>query len=145
MNKETLPYTSVIHFEKATLHTTGAVRTVDRMVNVFPAARQPLVRSMLSDSLRLVISQQLVPTLMRDGRLMCAEVMVGTSAVSSILRSGKVHLLAGAIQSGYKEGMQSIDSQLLQHVQGGDISGESAYRVAIEKSKFEPYVTRHAS
>ncbi|MEQ1833011.1 MAG: PilT/PilU family type 4a pilus ATPase [Candidatus Eisenbacteria bacterium] len=120
-----------------TLHTNGAVRCVDRIVNVFPSRRQEQVRAMLADSLRLVVSQQLVQKADRSGRLVAAEVLVNTSAVSAMIRQGNTHKLMSAIQAGQRAGMQSLDSVLMDLVRRGVISGEEAHEHAVERATFE--------
>jgi len=128
-----------------TLHTNGAVRCVDRIINVFPAKRQDQVRTMLSDSLRLVVSQQLVRKLDRTGRLVAAEVLVNTSAVSSMIRQGNTHKLINAIQAGTRAGMQSLDGVLMDLVRREIITGDEAYDHAVERSQFEQYSTQDAA
>src|SRR5262249_42491836 len=93
-----------------TLHTSGASRTVDRIVNVFPARRQEQIRSMLADSLRLIVSQQLVRRADGSERVLVAEVLVNTHAASSMIRTGNAHKLESVIQSGAQNGMQSLDA-----------------------------------
>jgi len=124
-----------------TLHTNGAVRSVERIVNVFPPRRQPQVRTMLADGLRLVVSQQLVRKLDHTGRLAAAEVMVNTHAVSAMIRSGNTHKVHSAIQAGARSGMQALDSVLQDLVRREVISGEEAYEVAVDRALFERYVT----
>jgi twitching motility protein PilT len=123
-----------------TLHTSGAIRTVDRIVNVFPPRRQDQVRTMLSDSLRLVVSQRLVRKLDGTGRVAAAEVLVSTTAVSSMIRQGNTHKLQSVLQSGQRLGMQSLDSVLMELVRKEIISGEEAYEHAIDRTQFERYV-----
>lgn len=120
-----------------TLHTNGAVRCVDRIVNVFPSRRQEQVRAMLADSLRLVVAQQLVQKADRSGRLVAAEVLVNTTAVSAMIRQGNTHKLTSAIQTGQRAGMQSLDVVLMDLVRKGVISGEEAYEHAVERATFE--------
>jgi twitching motility protein PilT len=121
----------------ATLHTNGAAAAVDRMVNAFPADKQGHVRTMLSTSLRGVISQQLL--LQRDGRgRACAlEILVNTPAVSNLIRQGKIDQLENAMQSGAAQGMRTMDTAIQQLLDGGLVSGRTAYEKAINKSKFE--------
>jgi twitching motility protein PilT len=125
-----------------TLHTNGAVRCVDRIVNVFPARRQDQVRTMLADSLRLVVSQQLVRKADLSGRTVAAEVLVTTAAVSSMIRQGNTHKLMSAIQAGTRAGMQSLDGVLLDLLRREIITGDEAYDHAVERSAFEPYVAQ---
>jgi len=123
-----------------TLHTNGAVRSIDRIVNVFPPRRQDQIRAMLADSLRLVVSQQLVRRSDGSGRVVAAEVMVTTHAVSSMIRSGNSHKLTNAIQAGGRIGMQSLDAVLGDMVKKETISGEEAYEHAIDRIAFEKYL-----
>ncbi len=125
-----------------TLHTNGAVRCVDRIVDVFPGRRQEQVRSMLADSLRLVVSQQLLRKADHTGRIVAAEVLVNTHAVSAMIRQGNAHKLMSAIQAGTRAGMQSLDAVLLDLVRRGLITGDEAYEHAVERASFEPYVTQ---
>jgi len=124
-----------------TLHTNGAVRCMDRIVNVFPARRQDQVRMMLADSIRLVVSQQLVRKADRTGRQVAAEVLVNTNAVSSMIRQGNTHKLMSAIQAGQRAGMQSLDNVLMDLVRKEIITGDEAYEHAVERATFEQYVT----
>ncbi len=121
----------------ASLHTNGAARSIDRIVNVFPARRQEQVRNMLAEGLQLVVSQQLVPNSEGTGRLAVVEVLVNNNAAASMIRGGKAHQLPSVIQSGAKAGMQSLDAQLKELVRAGTITRDAAYRHAIEKSQFE--------
>ncbi len=125
-----------------TLHTNGAVRCVDRIVNVFPARRQDQVRTMLADTLRLVVSQQLVRKADLSGRLVAAEVLVNTHAVSSMIRQGNTHKLASAIQAGQRAGMQSLDGVLMDLVRREVITGDEAYEHAVERATFETYASQ---
>ena len=120
-----------------TLHTNGAAQTVDRIINSFPADKQAHIRTMISTSLRGVISQQLLPTIHKPGRAAALEVMINTPAVSNLIRQGKIDQLETAIQSGGAVGMKSMDSALMDLVERGWISGEEAYLQANNKHKFE--------
>ncbi len=122
-----------------TLHTNGAAATVDRMVNVFPADKQPHVRTMLSTSLRGVVSQQLIPRADRRGRVAALEILINTPAVANLIRQGKMDQLENAMQSGSQVGMRTMDSAIQQLLADRAISGQEAYRKAISKSKFEQY------
>lgn len=120
-----------------TLHTNGAAPTVDRIINAFPADKQPQVRSMLSTSLRGVISQQLLPTKGRPGRVAALEIMVNTPAVANLIRQGKLDQLENAIQSGAQHGMRTMDSAIQELYDKAIVSGRHAYQKAINKTKFE--------
>jgi twitching motility protein PilT len=123
-----------------TLHTNGATRCVDRIVNVFPARRQDQVRTMLAESLRLVISQQLVRLADGASRQLAAEVLVNTPAVASMIRNGNTHKLTTIMQSGGRQGMQLLDNVLLEMLRTEQITGEEAYEHAVEKAPFERYL-----
>ncbi len=120
-----------------TLHTNGAAPTVDRIINSFPADKQAHIRTMISTSLRGVVSQQLLPTIHKPGRAAALEIMINTPAVSNLIRQGKLDQLETAIQSGGSVGMKSMDSALMDLVEKGWISGEEAYLQANNKAKFE--------
>jgi twitching motility protein PilT len=123
-----------------TLHTNGAIRCMDRIINVFPPRRQDQVRTMLADSLRLVISQQLVRKVDHSGRVAAAEVLVNTHAVSAMIRAGNTHKLASAIQAGGRVGMQGLDAVLMDLVRREVISAEEAYDHALDRAQFERMV-----
>lgn len=120
-----------------TLHTNGAGQTVDRMVNTFPADKQSHIRTMLSTSLRGVISQQLLPLKDKPGRVAALEILVNTAGVANLIRQGKLDQLETAMQSGGASGMQTMDSALLDLVERDLISEQEAYQQANNKSRFK--------
>jgi twitching motility protein PilT len=120
-----------------TLHTNGAAQTVDRIINSFPANKQSHIRTMISTSLRGVVSQQLLPTKGKPGRVAALEVLINTSAVANLIRQGKLDQLETAMQSGGNAGMQTMDAALMVLVEKAFISGRDAYQQANNKSKFE--------
>ena len=120
-----------------TLHTNGAAPTVDRIINSFPADKQAHIRTMISTSLRGVVSQQLLPTCHRPGRAAALEVMINTPAISNLIRQGKLDQLETAIQSGGGIGMKTMDNALMELVEKGWVSGQEAYQQANNKQKFE--------
>ena len=120
-----------------TLHTNGAGQTVDRIINSFPADKQSHIRTMISTSLRGVISQQLLPTIHKPGRAAALEIMINTTAVANLIRQGKLDQLETAIQSGGSIGMKSMDNALMELVEKGWVSGKEAYLQANNKHKFE--------
>jgi twitching motility protein PilT len=122
-----------------TLHTNGAAATVDRMVNAFPADKQPHVRTMLSTSLRGVVSQQLIQKSDKNGRVAALEILVNTPAVSNLIRQGKMDQLENAMQSGSATGMRTMDTAIQQLLDRREITGKEAYKKAINKSRFEQY------
>jgi len=120
-----------------TLHTNGAAQTVDRIINSFPADKQGHIRTMLSTSLRGVISQQLLPTKHKPGRIAALEILVNTSAVANLIRQGRLDQLETAMQSGGAVGMQTMDSALMDLVERRFVSGKEAYQQASNKTKFQ--------
>lgn len=117
------------HLVFGTLHTSSAPKTIDRVVDVFPAAEKAMVRSMLSESLRAVISQ----TLMKKaggGRVAAHEIMIGTPAIRNLIREDKVAQMYSAIQTGQQHGMQTLDQNLKDLVQRGVVQPEEARRKA---------------
>jgi twitching motility protein PilT len=128
-----------------TLHTTGAVRTVDRLISVFPARVQEQIRSVLADSLRMVVSQQLVRKADGSGRVVVPEILINNQSAGSLIRAGKTHQLPSVIQAGRRVGMQSLDAGLQELVLKEVITGEEAYERAIEKGRFERYVRADAA
>jgi len=123
-----------------TLHTNGAGQTVDRIINTFPADKQSHIRTMLSTSLRGVISQQLLPTEDKPGRIAALEIMVNTSAVANLIRQGKLDQIETAMQSGGAVGMQTMDSAIMKLVEGGRVSPLNAYHQANNKEKFRSLI-----
>jgi len=122
-----------------TLHTNGAAATVDRIVNAFPSDKQPHVRTMLSTSLRGVISQQLIPRVGQPGRVAALEILVNTPAVANLIRQGKMDQLENTMQSGSAHGMRTMDMAIQQLLEQRAISGREAFRKAINKGRFEQY------
>ncbi len=120
-----------------TLHTKGAGQTVDRMVNTFPADKQSHIRTMLSTSLRGVISQQLLPLKNKPGRVAALEILVNTPGVANLIRQGKLDELETAMQSGGASGMQTMDSALMDLVERDVISAQEAYQQANNKTRFK--------
>jgi twitching motility protein PilT len=120
-----------------TLHTNGAAATVDRMVNAFPADKQSHVRTMLSTSLRGVVSQQLLQKADKQGRVAALEILVNTPAVSNLIRQGKLDQLENTMQSGAAHGMRTMDTAIQQLLDQRLITGAEAYKKGINKAKFE--------
>jgi twitching motility protein PilT len=120
-----------------TLHTNGAAATVDRIVNAFPADKQAHVRTMLSTSLRGVISQQLVPRADKRGRAAALEILINTPAVSNLIRQGKLDQLENTMQSGAQHGMRTMDSAIQDLLDKGVITGRAAFEKSINKQRFE--------
>jgi twitching motility protein PilT len=121
-----------------TLHTNGAAQTVDRMVNVFPSDKQSHVRTMLSTSLRGVVSQQLLQRADKQGRVAALEILVNTPAASNLIRQGKLDQLESTMQTGAQFGMRTMDAAIQQLLDSRQITGKEAFKKAINKQKFEP-------
>ncbi len=121
-----------------TLHTNGAAQTVDRIINVFPSDKQSHVRTMLSTSLRGVVSQQLLQKADKQGRIAALEILVNNSAVANLIRQGKIDQLENTMQSGGASGMRTMDSSIQTLYDLKLISGSEAYKKAINKARFEP-------
>ena len=120
-----------------TLHTNGAAATVDRIVNAFPADKQSHVRTMLSTSLRGVVSQQLIRRADGRGRVAALEVLINNPAVSNLIRQGKLDQLETTMQSGGSFGMRTMDSAIQALLDAKLVSGKEAFKKAIHKNKFE--------
>ncbi len=123
------------HLVFGTLHTTSAAKTIDRIIDVFPAAEKDMIRSMLSESLQAVISQTLLKKI-GGGRIAAHEIMVGTAAIRNLIREAKVAQMYSAIQTGRKEGMQTLDQNLKELVDKGLITAKTAMVKAVNKDLF---------
>src|SRR5690606_40923229 len=113
------------HLVFGTLHTTSAPKTIDRIIDVFPGEEKDMVRSMLSESLRAVISQTLLKKV-GGGRIAAHEIMIGTPAIRNLIREGKVAQMYSSIQAGQAQGMQTLDQCLQELVSKGSVSKEEA-------------------
>src|SRR3989440_150942 len=123
-----------------TLHTNNARKTVDRMVDVFPADRQPQARAMLANSLRGVVAQLLLKRADRPGRIAVNEILIANSAVAAIIREGSTQKLQDVIVSGRAEGMQFMDDAIWALLEKGIVSPHEAFMKAIDKSRFRPFL-----
>jgi twitching motility protein PilT len=119
-----------------TLHTVGAITSVERIINAFPAEEQTYIRSMLSTSLSGIASQILVRRADGRGRVAAVEILINNAAVSNLIREGRVDQLTHVIQAGGLQGMQTMENALRHLVDEGLIPGEEAYRHARDKSQF---------
>ncbi|MFZ9936837.1 MAG: type IV pilus twitching motility protein PilT [Luteolibacter sp.] len=125
-----------------TLHTNNARKTVDRIVDVFPADQQSQVRTMLAASLRGVVAQLLCKRIDRPGRTAVHEIMFATPAVSAIIREGATQKLYDVITGGKGEGMQFMDESIWSKLREGIISPEEAYMKAIDKTRFKKFLPK---
>jgi len=121
------------HLVLGTLHTSNAARTLDRVLDVFPTDQRDQIRIMVSESLRGIISQQLVPRADGRGRCLAMEILMNNPAVGNLIREGKTFMLPGVIQTGRKQGMQLMDDAILALFQQGLITSEEAYYRAENK------------
>lgn len=121
------------HLVFSTLHTIGAAKTIDRIVDVFPPYQQQQVKIQLSAVLQGIISQQLLPTLDGKGRVAALEVMTTTPAIQNLIREGKTHQIESAIQTGSKYGMKTMDMALCQLYKKGAISYETALTYSVDR------------
>jgi twitching motility protein PilT len=124
------------HLVFGTLHTSSAAKTVDRIVDVFPAAEKEMVRSMLSESLRSVISQTLLKRKDGNGRVAVHEIMLGTPAIRNLIRENKVAQMYSSIQTGQSLGMQTLDQALVELVRRNVIHSADARAIAVNKDMF---------
>ncbi len=124
------------HLVFGTLHTSSAAKTVDRVVDVFPAAEKEMVRAMLSESLRAVISQTLLKTKDGNGRVAAHEIMIGTPAIRNLIRENKIAQMYSAIQTGQNFGMQTLDQNLIDMVRRNVVSSAEARYKAANKDAF---------
>ncbi|MGB5440239.1 MAG: type IV pilus twitching motility protein PilT [Gammaproteobacteria bacterium] len=123
------------HLVFGTLHTTSASKTIDRIIDVFPAAEKTMVRSMLSESLRAVIAQTLLKKI-GGGRIAAWEIMIGTPAIRNLIREDKVAQMYSSIQTGQSSGMITLDQYLQDIVQRGLVSKQDARSKAVQKDNF---------
>lgn len=125
------------HLVFSTLHTTGAVSTVDRIIEAFPTNEQAQIRSTLADGLRAVISQILFKRIDIEGRCAAVEILIATPAVRNLIRKAQTHMLAGIIQTSKKYGMQLLDDAIMDLYKKRWISADEAYAKANDKEKFK--------
>jgi twitching motility protein PilT len=124
------------HLVFGTLHTSSAAKTIDRIIDVFPAEEKEMMRAMLSESLRAVISQALLKTKDGSGRVAAHEIMIGTPAIRNLIREAKVAQMYSAIQTGAQLGMQTLDQNLQDLVKRNVISSAEARTKAMNKDNF---------
>src|SRR3989441_11075995 len=128
------------HLVFATLHTTNAAKTVDRIIEVFPHEEQGQIRSALSTSLKLVVAQTLFKRVDKRGRCAALEIMVVTPAIANLIRESKTFQIPSAIQVGKQFGMQTLDDAIMEVLQKKWVSAEEAYSNCIDRAKFRPFL-----
>ena len=129
------------HLVFGTLHTQSAAKTIDRVIDVFPAHQQPQIRTTLSESLKGVVAQNLFKRIDKKGRMAVLEILVVTPAVSNLIREGKTFQIPSAIQTGKKFGMQSLDDAILEALEAKKVRPEDAYDKAIVKERFVQFLS----
>jgi twitching motility protein PilT len=131
------------HLVFGTLHTNSAPKTIDRIIDTFDVDQQAQIRSMLSDSLKMVMSQKLVPSV--DGkRLLVQDVLINNSAVSNLIREGKLHQIPSVMQTSKRDGMIVMDQELLEAVRQGRVHGRAAWEYANDKKLFTQWAPADA-
>jgi twitching motility protein PilT len=133
------------HLVYATLHTTSAAKTVDRIIEVFPENQQEQIRNTLADGLRAVVAQTLFKKSDRTGRVAALEIMIANPAVRNLIREGKTFQIPSMIQTGKKYGMQSLDDAILFHLEKKNITPDDAYLKSNDKAKFLPFLSKPPS
>jgi len=128
------------HLVFGTLHTNSAPKTVDRIIDVFPADEQEQIRSMLAESLKGVIAQVLLRAKDGKSRFAAWEIMIGTSAIGNLIRENKIHQVPSIIQTGKKDGMQLLDQHIMEFLMSGRITPEEAYMKANNKQAFREHL-----
>jgi twitching motility protein PilT len=126
------------HLVFATLHTSSAAKTVDRVIEVFPSSQQAQIRSSLSDALRAIVAQVLFKRVDIKGRCAAVEILIGNAAVRNLVREGKTHQINSMIQTGRRYGMELLDDAIMGLLNKGMISVDEAYMKANDKSRFRP-------
>ncbi|MCH8312739.1 MAG: PilT/PilU family type 4a pilus ATPase [Nitrospinae bacterium] len=130
------------HLVFGTLHTQSAAKTIDRIIDVFPAHQQAQIRTTLSETLKGVVAQNLFKRIDKKARMAVLEVLVVTPAVSNLIREGKTFQIPSAIQTGKKFGMQSLDDAILQALEARKIGAEDAFEKAIVKERFIQFLKK---
>jgi twitching motility protein PilT len=128
------------HLVFGTLHTSSAAKTVDRVIEVFPANQQEQVRSTLADGLRAVVAQVLFKRADKKGRCAALEIMIATPAVRNLIREAKTFQIPSSIQTGKRFGMQLLDDAIMELLNNGKIYPDDAYAKANDKGKFRPFL-----
>src|SRR6476469_4902431 len=128
------------HLVFGTLHTPSAAKTVDRIIDVFPAEQQNKIRATLSEALKGIVAQNLFKRIDKKGRVAALEILVFTTAIANLVREGKTHQIPGMIQVGKKIGNQPLDDAIMEHLRMKRIAPEEAYDKAIDKKKFRSFL-----
>ena len=128
------------HLVFGTLHTPSAAKTVDRIIDVFPAEQQNKIRATLSEALKGVVAQNLFKRIDKKGRVAALEILVFTTAIANLVREGKTHQIPGMIQVGKRIGNQPLDDAIMEHLRMKRIAPEEAYEKCLDKKKFRSFL-----
>ena len=128
------------HLVFGTLHTQSAAKTVDRIIDVFPADQQNKIRQTLSEALKGVVAQNLFKRIDKKGRVAALEILVFTTAIANLVREGKTHQIPGMIQVGKRIGNQPLDDAIMEHLRMKRVSPEEAYDKCLDKKKFKTFL-----
>ncbi len=133
------------HLVFGTLHTINAMKTVDRVIEIFPAGQQGQVRSTLADALKAVVSQTLFKRIDIKGRCAALEILIATPAVRNLIREGKTYQILSSMQTGKKFGMQTLDDAIMEFLEKKMVSPDQAYSNCVEKAKFLKFLKKAPS
>ncbi len=129
------------HLVFGTLHTASAAKTVDRIIDVFPADQQNKIRATLAEAMKGVVAQNLFKRIDKPGRVAALEILVFTTAVANLVREGKTHQIPGMIQVGKKLGNMPLDDSIMEHLRNRRIAPMEAFEKCLDKKKFLPFLT----
>lgn len=129
------------HLVLATLHTVGAAKTIDRIIDVFPPYQQDQVKVQLAGVIEGIVSQQLIQTANKKGRVPALEIMIATPAIRNLIREGKTHQIQSSIQTGANLGMETMDKSLVNLYNDGLITKESLTKYCIDMESIKRYIT----
>ncbi len=130
------------HLVLGTLHTTGAVKTIDRIIDALPGELREQTKAFLAMSLKAVVTQVLVKTLDGRGRRAILEILVNNRAIAKLITGNQTHQIPSQLQTGKDLGMQLMDQALLDAINAKEIDPDDAYRFAVDKKKFQRYLTQ---
>ncbi len=130
------------HLVFGTLHTPSAAKTIDRIIDVFPAGQQNQIRTTLSESIKGVIAQNLFKRVDKPGRVAALEILVVDTPIANMIREEKTYQIPGMIEVGQRKGNVPLDEAILKHLEAGRISPDEAFEKCIDKKRFLPFLTR---
>jgi twitching motility protein PilT len=130
------------HLVFGTLHTPSASKTIDRIIDVFPAGQQNQIRTTLSEAVKGVIAQNLFKRIDKPGRVAALEILVVDTPIANLIREGKTHQIPGMLEVGKKKGNVPLDDAIMSHLEKGTIDAEEAFEKCINKKKFLPFLKR---